>query len=119
MNLPATFMQWAKIKRKAVALERDQLKLSEARAQEAKASWRKRTAQALSWRMLLLSALLFYGVEASLPPAPLLELDAYWMWPMGRLLALPNYSSGALSVVGWSLVSQKVCARLCNSVIGV
>mmetsp|Transcript_14181 Transcript_14181/g.25178 ORF Transcript_14181/g.25178 Transcript_14181/m.25178 type:complete len:151 (-) Transcript_14181:307-759(-) len=115
VNLPSTFMEWAKLKRKAGAIEKALLKKEEERNQAQKSPWRVRVKKALGLRHAVFFVVLFFFYEGTLPKAPLLEVSSAWMWPYGRILALPNYYAGALSVVGWSVVCQKFCGRLCSA----
>ncbi|GBG32178.1 Tail-anchored protein insertion receptor WRB [Hondaea fermentalgiana] len=116
-NLPSTFMKWAKLKRQAAAKEREALKMAEARTLTAQASWRKRAAQILGLRQQVLWAALYFFYESSLPAAPLLEVESGWLWPLGRIFALPSYSAGSLSVLGWTFVCQKVASRVLESLV--
>mmetsp|Transcript_13613 Transcript_13613/g.24196 ORF Transcript_13613/g.24196 Transcript_13613/m.24196 type:complete len:113 (+) Transcript_13613:502-840(+) len=105
-------MKWAKLRRQAASREREVLKLAEARKIQAQASWRKRASQVLGFRQQVLWAALYFVYQSSLPPVPLLEVESGWLWPVGKIFALPSYSAGSLSVLGWTFVCQKVSARV-------
>lgn len=111
-DLPSTFMTYAKMTRKAAKMERELLKLEEERRVKGQASWRIKAKRALGYRNALSFAFFFFVYERTLVAAPLLEYPSAWMFPAARILALPNYSAGALSVVGWSLLVQRFYARI-------
>jgi len=117
-NLPATFMVWAKKRRDAMALHKELLKLQEARRLRSSASWRKTIQRVLGYRQMALFAGFFFVLEPMFVKAPLLEFSSAWLWPIGRFAAMPNYSAGSISVLGWSFVCQRFASRALPGIFG-
>jgi len=114
-NLPATFTTWVKLSRQAVDMEKELFKKQEDRKVKAMAPWRSTASRVLGLRFPVVLFVLFFIYEATIDPFPLLQLPTDVMWPVGRPLALPNYYSGALSVVGWATMSQRFLTRVFGS----
>ena len=110
-DLPSTFMTWAKMKRQAAKIEKEVLKKEEARRLKTAEPWRQFAKKMLGYRNTVVFLALFFAYESTLVKAPLLEFPSGWMFPFSRILALPNYSGGALSVIGWSVLCQRFFGR--------
>ncbi len=111
-DLPSTFMKWAAMKREGARIEREIFQLQEKRVQVKSAVWRQQLSRALQARTIVIWALVFFVIEAKTEPAPLFEFASAWTFPFGRLLAIPNYSSGAVSAIGWTVLCQRFFGRI-------
>jgi len=116
VNLPSTFMEWAKLKRDAAKREKELLKMREKRETERRAGWRQRISQILGLRQIVLLALLYFIYEPMILPDPLLEVDISWMWPVSHLFSLPNQPAGGLSVIAWAVLTQRLAARIIKEI---
>mmetsp|Transcript_18086 Transcript_18086/g.51908 ORF Transcript_18086/g.51908 Transcript_18086/m.51908 type:complete len:184 (-) Transcript_18086:49-600(-) len=113
---PNAFVQASKVRREGALVERNLLRLETARLELARQPWRKQAKRVLGYKTIAVFLFLFFVMEPAFEPAPLLEFDSDWAWPLGRLLSLPNYSPGSLSVVAWGTLCQRFVGRCLRAI---
>ena len=112
-ELPSTFVKWVKITRETAKIEKAINEMREKRLVRETTGARLKLKTFFKFRGFITCVILYYMLEPTLPPYPLLEISSKWLWPFGRLLSIPKYKTGSISLIGWWII----CHRFMNQIL--